>query len=221
MLDFQALFSPIRTSGTSVSAVPQRPLRDGEVREFYFTPELRRLLEKQRARTSLLEQALGAIVRPVFWRAKGPGVGRDGQRVGLLRKAWLRACEEAGVPGRLFHDLRRTAVRNLEAAGVPRSAAMAMVGHRTESIYRRYAIADAALLRMGAAKLGRLHAIEAALGGVGPGKIAKLRSAKEQDLEQDRGGRARKLVAWDGVEPPTRGFSARSQPDDKDPEDAK
>jgi hypothetical protein len=86
---------------------------------------------------------------------------------------------------------------------------MAMVGHRTESIYRRYAIADAALLRMGAAKLGRLHAIEAALGGVGPGKIAKLRSAKEQDLEQDRGGRALscKLVAWDGVEPPTRGFS--------------
>jgi len=31
-------------------------------------------------------------------------------------------------------------VRNLERAGVPRSAAMTMVGHRTESIYRRYAI---------------------------------------------------------------------------------
>ena len=38
-------------------------------------------------------------------------------------------------------------MRNLERAGVPRSAAMAMVGHKTEAIYRRYAIVDAQLLR--------------------------------------------------------------------------
>ncbi len=49
--------------------------------------------------------------------------------------------------------LRRTAVRNLERAGVPRSTAMAMVGHRTEAIYRRYAIVDEVMLREGAAKL--------------------------------------------------------------------
>jgi hypothetical protein len=40
------------------------------------------------------------------------------------------------------HDFRRTAVRALERAAVSRSAAMAMTGHLTESVYRRYAIAD-------------------------------------------------------------------------------
>jgi hypothetical protein len=51
--------------------------------------------------------------------------------------------------------MRRSVVRNLERDGVPRSAAMAMVGHKTESIYRRYAIVDAALLRDAAAKIDR------------------------------------------------------------------
>jgi hypothetical protein len=48
-------------------------------------------------------------------------------------------------------------VRNLELAGVPRSVAMAMVGHKTESVYRRYAIVDARSMRAAAEKLGRLH----------------------------------------------------------------
>ena len=60
------------------------------------------------------------------------------------------------VPRRIPHDFRRTAVRNLERAGVPRSAAMKMVGHKTEAIYRRYAIADENMLREGAAKLEAL-----------------------------------------------------------------
>ena len=62
-------------------------------------------------------------------------------------KAWQQACLAAGVPGRILHDLRRTAVRNLERAGVPRSVAMKMVGHKTESAYPRYAIVDEAMLR--------------------------------------------------------------------------
>ncbi len=53
------------------------------------------------------------------------------------------------------HDFRKTAVRNLERAGVPRSAAIHMVGHKTESIYRRIAIVDEVMLREGAEKLAQ------------------------------------------------------------------
>ncbi len=53
--------------------------------------------------------------------------------------------------------MRRSCVRNLERSGVPRSVAMALVGHKSESIYRRYAIVDATLLREGAEKLAAFH----------------------------------------------------------------
>jgi integrase len=53
----------------------------------------------------------------------------------------------------ILHDFRRTAVRNLERAGVPRSVAMRLVGHKTESVYRRYAIADERDLRVAVERL--------------------------------------------------------------------
>jgi hypothetical protein len=62
-----------------------------------------------------------------------------------------------GLSGKLRHDFWRTAVRSMERAAVPRSVAMKITGHKTESVYRRYAIVDAAASDEGLAELATLH----------------------------------------------------------------
>jgi integrase len=117
--------------------------RDG--RQFPFTPELRTVLEAQRDHTERIQRETGRIFPHAFHR--------NGKPIKDFRKAWQTACAKAGVPGRIPHDFRRTAVRNLERAGVPRSVAMKMVGHKTEAIYRRYAIVVEADLKRAAEQL--------------------------------------------------------------------
>ena len=78
---------------------------------------------------------------------------RNGREVRTIARVWEKACKKAGCPGRLFHDLRRTAVRNLERAGVPRSIAMKITGHKTEAVYRRYAIVNEADVAEGLERL--------------------------------------------------------------------
>ncbi len=95
--------------------------KNREGRNFPFTVALEALLRDQLAEHERLKKA-GRIVPRVFHR--------NGKTIKNFRNSWLNACEGAGVPGRLVHDFRRTAVKNLESAGVSRSAAMAMVGTR-------------------------------------------------------------------------------------------
>jgi integrase len=109
--------------------------KNGKGRMFPLTPELTTILTAQLERTRALERETGRIVPWLFHR--------NGNPIKDFRSAWQTACKAAGVPGRIPHDFRRTAVRNLERAGVSRSAAMAMTGHLTESVYRRYAVVDA------------------------------------------------------------------------------
>jgi hypothetical protein len=78
---------------------------------------------------------------------------RKGERIVHFRAAWKNACKAAGCPGTLVHDMRWSAVRTFERAGVPRSVAMSLVGHKTESIYRRYAIVDETMQREAAKRL--------------------------------------------------------------------
>jgi integrase len=77
----------------------------------------------------------------------------DGRRLGEFRKTWTLACRVAGfperkragkaaLPGLLFHDLRRSAARNLIRSGVDQAVAMKITGHKTESMFRRYNIID-------------------------------------------------------------------------------
>ena len=91
------------------------------------------------------ERAQGRIITHVFHRY--------GRPIKSLRRAWLTACRKVGRPGLLPHDLRRSAVRNLERAGISRSVAMKLTGHKTEAVYRRYAIVAEKDLREAGAKL--------------------------------------------------------------------
>ncbi len=55
---------------------------------------------------------------------------RSGRPIKGFVKAWKSACQTAGCPGKLPHDFRRTAIRNLVRSGVPEKTAMAITGHR-------------------------------------------------------------------------------------------
>ena len=93
---------------------------------------MREILEAQRAATDQAQRDRGVIVPWVFHR--------DGAQIKSIRTGWKLACLKAGVPGRIPHDFRRTAVRNLVSAGVPEKTAMLMTGHKTRSVFDRYHI---------------------------------------------------------------------------------
>jgi integrase len=120
--------------------------KTGEGRVFPVTAALRAQLERRRAVTRERERELGRAVPHVFTRP-------DGRPLGSFSKAWATACRTAGVPGRVLHDFRRTAVRNLVRAGVAERVAMQMVGWKSRQMLDRYHIVSTADLIEAARKL--------------------------------------------------------------------
>jgi integrase len=114
-------------------------------------PRLREVLARQLESARCIEARTGAAVPWVFHQL-------DGKRIKDYARAWSAACSRAGLEGKLVHDMRRSAIRNWERAGVSRSAGMAMSGHETSKVYERYSIADAAALLEAAEKVVRLDA---------------------------------------------------------------
>ena len=122
--------------------------KNDEGRVFPFTQELRELLVLQKEETEQLQRQQDMLIPWVFHR--------EGKKLGDFRKSWETACKKAGVPGRIPHDFRRTAVRNLVRAGIPERVAMQMTGHKTRSVFERYNIVSEGDLDAAAKRLDEM-----------------------------------------------------------------
>ncbi|HEX7422878.1 MAG TPA: site-specific integrase [Terriglobales bacterium] len=107
--------------------------KNGHGRVLPLEGELRALIERRWAARQVTPRKGETFLSPLVFH-------RNGRPIGDFRKVWDKAFEKAQVPRRLFHDLRRTAVRNMIRAGVPQSVAMSITGHRTVSMFLRYNI---------------------------------------------------------------------------------
>jgi len=120
--------------------------RDGRTFPYGVLPDLQAVLTAQ-ARVRDAFKARGMICRWVFPDAAG------GRLPAFYSDVWREACRLAGCPGKIPHDFRRTAVRNLVRASVPEKTAMQLTGHKTRSVFDRYDIVNEDDLRQAVTRL--------------------------------------------------------------------
>jgi integrase len=126
--------------------------KEGRVFPFSAHPELVDVLGAQKQLHDKLA-AKGTLCPLVFHRKGQSMIDASGWILATVRKVWRRTCKKAGVPGRIPHDFRRTAVRNLVRAGVSERVAMQLTGHKTRSVFERYNVVTGSDLQDAVLKL--------------------------------------------------------------------
>ncbi len=81
----------------------------------------------------------------------------NGEKLSDFRYAWKSACKRAGLPGKLFHDLRRTGGPEISQGRVPEKIAIKISGHKTQSIFERYNIINEDDLKVASKKFVQYH----------------------------------------------------------------
>jgi integrase len=116
--------------------------------------------KNDRGRLLALEGELWELIQRRSEHRSGPWVfHRQGQQIRDIREAWASACRAAGVQGRVLHDLRRSAARNLIRAGISEKVVMSITGHRTRSMLDRYLITSEVDLRAAMQRLNDYLAV--------------------------------------------------------------
>ncbi len=183
--------------------------KNGDAREFPIDeiPELRAVLERQLEDTRQFEIKTGQVVHWLFHNQGNP--------IRKYDSAWHRACAAAGLSGKIVHDFRRTAARNLIRGGAATIVAKRLTGHQTDAIFERYGIVDKSLLRDAAKKLSSVLQADREQ----PAKVIPLVNATERAKYGQSGaphdtGRNKmsaacleNLEAAVGFEPTHRGFA--------------
>jgi integrase len=139
--------------------------KNDQGRTVYLDDELMEVLKLQWN----LRKRNGKLTPCVFPNESGDGRIKD------FRSGWNTACRNLGVGKRLFHDLRRTAVRDMVRAGIPERVAMMISGHQTRSVFERYNIVRDDDLKLAAMRREEYH--RAQMGTIS-GTIAHLKKKK-------------------------------------------